>query len=227
MVTLGPLAARLAAASAASLPRIPTWLGIQLSLTRLPCATRLCRLPRMVVMSLTLSLGCGCWRACSPVQESVCITTVAPGGLHGMFEGVLVATSSVWSVEQLLDVRQDSSAPPVVRERGTCSATIRVDRAVSEVYTAVPLGDLGHGHQRVLPQLPGAKKYKAGISPPVRRVSRQATGGSRGDVVTVSHLRHLVTLPGATGCGYVMYQRGGGAARSTPNITSLGVWGKP
>ncbi|KAG0710215.1 hypothetical protein GWK47_023273 [Chionoecetes opilio] len=28
----------------------------------------------------------------------------------------------------------------------------------------------------------GAKKYKAGISPPVRRVSRQATGGSRGDV---------------------------------------------
>ncbi|KAG0725848.1 hypothetical protein GWK47_004532 [Chionoecetes opilio] len=70
----------------------------------------------------------------------------------------------------------------------------------------------------------GAKKYKAGISPPVRRVSRQATGGSRGDVVTVSHLRHLVTLPGATGCGYVMYQRGGGAARSTPNITSLGVW---
>ncbi|KAG0710665.1 hypothetical protein GWK47_022326 [Chionoecetes opilio] len=36
----------------------------------------------------------------------------------------------------------------------------------------------------------GAKKYKAGISPPVRRVSRQATGGSRGDVVTVSHLHH-------------------------------------
>ncbi|KAG0719954.1 hypothetical protein GWK47_049425 [Chionoecetes opilio] len=70
----------------------------------------------------------------------------------------------------------------------------------------------------------GAKKYKAGISPPVRRVSRQATGGSRGDVVTVSHLRHLVTLPGATGCGYVMYQRGRGAARSTPNITSLGLW---
>ncbi|KAG0692795.1 hypothetical protein GWK47_027746 [Chionoecetes opilio] len=34
----------------------------------------------------------------------------------------------------------------------------------------------------------------------------------------------LVTLPGATGCGYVMCQRGGGAARSTPNITSLGVW---
>ncbi|KAG0727032.1 hypothetical protein GWK47_035479 [Chionoecetes opilio] len=53
---------------------------------------------------------------------------------------------------------------------------------------------------------------------------QEATGGSRGDVVTVSHLRHLVTLAGATGCGYVMYQRGGGAARSTPNITSLGVW---
>ncbi|KAG0698665.1 Arylsulfatase A [Chionoecetes opilio] len=34
----------------------------------------------------------------------------------------------------------------------------------------------------------------------------------------------LVTLPGAAGCGYVMCQRGGGVARSTPNITSLGVW---
>ncbi|KAG0715197.1 hypothetical protein GWK47_012489 [Chionoecetes opilio] len=33
----------------------------------------------------------------------------------------------------------------------------------------------------------------------------------------------LVTLPGAAGCGYVMCQRGGGVARSTPNITSR-VW---
>ncbi|KAG0712176.1 hypothetical protein GWK47_019056 [Chionoecetes opilio] len=32
--------------------------------------------------------------------------------------------------------------------------------------------------------------YKAGISPPVRRSSRQATGGSRGGVVRVSPLRH-------------------------------------
>ncbi|KAG0715439.1 Histone acetyltransferase Tip60 [Chionoecetes opilio] len=34
----------------------------------------------------------------------------------------------------------------------------------------------------------------------------------------------LVTLPGAAGCGYVICQRGGGVARSTRNITSLGVW---
>ncbi|KAG0721772.1 hypothetical protein GWK47_000635 [Chionoecetes opilio] len=34
----------------------------------------------------------------------------------------------------------------------------------------------------------------------------------------------LVTLPGAAGCGYVMCQRGGGVARSTLSITSLGVW---
>ncbi|KAG0712324.1 hypothetical protein GWK47_018752 [Chionoecetes opilio] len=34
------------------------------------------------------------------------------------------------------------------------------------------------------------KRYKAGISPAVRRLSRQATGGARGGVVMVSHLRH-------------------------------------
>ncbi|KAG0716484.1 hypothetical protein GWK47_009599 [Chionoecetes opilio] len=47
----------------------------------------------------------------------------------------------------------------------------------------------------------GAKKYKAGISPPVRRVSRQATGGSRGDVVTVSHLRHWSPCRARQGVG--------------------------
>ncbi|KAG0713510.1 hypothetical protein GWK47_016075 [Chionoecetes opilio] len=47
----------------------------------------------------------------------------------------------------------------------------------------------------------GAKKYKAGISPPVRRVSRQATGGSRGGVVTVSHLRHWSPCRARRGVG--------------------------
>ncbi|KAG0722167.1 hypothetical protein GWK47_006123 [Chionoecetes opilio] len=63
-----------------------------------------------------------------------------------------------------------------------------------------------------------AKKYKAGISPPVRLPS--GYGGvawRRGDGESSAS---LVTLPGAAGCGYVMCQRGGGVARST----SLGVW---
>ncbi|KAG0719741.1 hypothetical protein GWK47_049887 [Chionoecetes opilio] len=47
----------------------------------------------------------------------------------------------------------------------------------------------------------GAKKYKAGIRPPVRRVSRQATGGSRGGVVTVSHLRHWSPCRARRGVG--------------------------
>ncbi|KAG0727360.1 hypothetical protein GWK47_034805 [Chionoecetes opilio] len=47
----------------------------------------------------------------------------------------------------------------------------------------------------------GAKKYKAGISPPVRRVYRQATGGSRGGVVTVSHLRHWSPCQARRGVG--------------------------
>ncbi|KAG0730043.1 hypothetical protein GWK47_029103 [Chionoecetes opilio] len=41
-----------------------------------------------------------------------------------------------WSVEQLLDVRPRQLCPTRGDERGPCSATIRVDRAVSEVYTA-------------------------------------------------------------------------------------------
>ncbi|KAG0702456.1 hypothetical protein GWK47_025086 [Chionoecetes opilio] len=68
------------------------------------------------------------------------------------------------------------------------------------------------------------KRYKAGISPAVRRLSRQATGGARGGVVMVSHLRPGFQPRGAAGCGYVMCQRGGGVARSTRNITFLGVW---
>ncbi|KAG0722594.1 hypothetical protein GWK47_044204 [Chionoecetes opilio] len=46
-----------------------------------------------------------------------------------------------------------------------------------------------------------AKKYKAGISPPVRRVYRQATGGSRGGVVTLSHLRHWSPCRARRGVG--------------------------
>ncbi|KAK3895192.1 hypothetical protein Pcinc_001052 [Petrolisthes cinctipes] len=34
------------------------------------------RIPRMVVMRPTLSLGFGCWKACSPALESVCSITV-------------------------------------------------------------------------------------------------------------------------------------------------------
>ncbi|KAG0714942.1 hypothetical protein GWK47_013108 [Chionoecetes opilio] len=118
MVTLGPLAARLAAASAASLPRTPTWLGIQLSLTRLPCAT-------------------------SSRQSAE---------FH-----------SSWS-----------------EQNGTSL------KIASSMYRNA---------------YAGAKKYKAGISPPVRRVSRQATGGSRGGVVTVSHLRHWSPCRARRGVG--------------------------
>ncbi|KAG0720151.1 hypothetical protein GWK47_006936 [Chionoecetes opilio] len=53
-----------------------------------------------------------------------------------------------------------------------------------------------------------AKKYKAGISPPVRRLSRQATGGSRGGMVTVSHLRHWSPSRGRQGVGDVSAGRG-------------------
>ncbi|KAG0715593.1 hypothetical protein GWK47_011585 [Chionoecetes opilio] len=66
-----------------------------------------------------------------------------------------------------------------------------------------------------------AKKYKAGISPPVRRVSRQATGGSRGGVVTVRHLRHWSPGRGRQGVGDVSAGRG---LLATSKITSLGVW---
>ncbi|KAG0714360.1 hypothetical protein GWK47_014302 [Chionoecetes opilio] len=108
----------------------------------------------MVVMS-QLSLGCGCWRACSPSRSRCVLPQLPPGGAGACSRAWLDGPSSVWKCEQLLDVRQDSSFPPRGDERGTCSPTIRVDRAVSEGYTAVPLGDLGHGHQRVLPQPPG------------------------------------------------------------------------
>ncbi|KAG0723479.1 hypothetical protein GWK47_042654 [Chionoecetes opilio] len=71
----------------------------------------------------------------------------------------------------------------------------------------------------------GAKKYKAGIRAPHGRVFPfPGTGGARGKPCFGESPVSLVTLPGAAGCGYVMCQRGGGVARSTPNITSLGVW---
>ncbi|KAG0716554.1 hypothetical protein GWK47_009423 [Chionoecetes opilio] len=63
-----------------------------------------------------------------------------------------------------------------------------------------------------------AKKYKAGISPPVRRLSRQATVGSRGGVVTVSHLRHR--SPGRV---WVMCQRGGRCSQHPQHHVSRGV----
>ncbi|KAG0725636.1 hypothetical protein GWK47_038193 [Chionoecetes opilio] len=85
-------------------------------------------------------------------SRSRCITTIASRRCRACSRACWMATSSVWRVEQLSDVRQDISVPPVTNAARR-SATIRVDRAVSEVYAAVPLDDLGHGHQRVLPQL--------------------------------------------------------------------------
>ncbi|KAG0726184.1 hypothetical protein GWK47_037114 [Chionoecetes opilio] len=52
----------------------------------------------------------------------------------------------------LSDVRQDSLSPP--GRTGHLFPHTRVDRAVSKIYTAVPLGDLGQAHQ-ACSQLPG------------------------------------------------------------------------
>ena len=69
--TVAPLAASLAAVSAHSLPRSPTWLGIQLKVIVAPLALQLLARFKMLVTRATLS---GCWflaSVCRAVLESV------------------------------------------------------------------------------------------------------------------------------------------------------------
>ncbi|KAG0722184.1 hypothetical protein GWK47_044995 [Chionoecetes opilio] len=85
---------------------------------------------------------------------------------------------SRWCSSSLAFARNGVNKLDVIRRHSVFSLRSRVELSTNSIITSV-------GRAR-----PMYVAINTGISPPVRRVSRQATGGSRGGVVTVSHLRH-------------------------------------